>query len=74
METGIVIGSVMDFDKVVTEVDFEMDENLVHYDWNWMGETSTQNFDRDGTSTQKCVLCKIDVKLVCANVPSILPL
>ena len=33
-----------------------------------------QKFDRGGTSTQKCVLCKINEKLKCANVPSILPL
>jgi len=30
--------------------------------------------DRGGTSTLKCVFCKINEKLVCANVPSILPL
>jgi len=30
--------------------------------------------DRGGTSTQKCILCKINEKLECANVPSILPL
>ena len=39
METGIVIGSVVVSDMVVNVVDFEMDENSVHYDWNWMGET-----------------------------------
>ena len=29
---------------------------------------------RRGTSTQKRVFCEISVKLVCANLPSILPL
>ena len=37
METGSVFGSVVDSDKIV--VDYDMDENSVDFDWNWVGET-----------------------------------
>ena len=39
MEIEIVIGSKVDFEKIVIVVDFEMDEHTVNSDWNWMGET-----------------------------------
>ena len=39
METGIVMGRMVGTDMVVTVVDFEMDENSVHSDWNWVDDT-----------------------------------
>ena len=77
METGIVIGSVVDFENIGIEVDLEMDENSVHYNWNWMCETEhymdmevvvydaqdqTDSMkDLDGSAIQNCKCWSMEV-------------